>query len=299
MSEYFIRLTLTLMALFLIGSMVGYLLEVLFRRFFTVRKWVNPGFMKGPWLPMYGFGVIFMFLFCLLFYKFMPQEIAIYNPQGNLFERGLLSAPTIYDLIPIFSLTLIMIVLEFVAGIIFVKGFKVRLWDYSNMKGNIQGVICPLFNFIWFVVAIIYYYGINPFVYSGFNLLYAFFFGSDGQIAHFGTVFFLGLVYGIFLLDLIGSIDLFAKVRELAKSSGMIERYEKIREEVRLSQEGAKRKFFDLLPSVIKKNTQGEKNKTKVTDKIIEEARKAVLIDPDKKSTEQNYDEKGRPRKEE
>ena len=34
--------------LFLVGCMAGYALEVLFRRFVTAKKWVNPGFMKGP-----------------------------------------------------------------------------------------------------------------------------------------------------------------------------------------------------------------------------------------------------------
>lgn len=35
-----------------------------------------------------------------------------------------------------------MTLLELVAGLIFVKGFKVRLWDYTNDRGNFKGIIC-------------------------------------------------------------------------------------------------------------------------------------------------------------
>ncbi len=298
-NEYLVKILLTTMALFLLGSMLGYVVEVFFRKFFTVKKWVNPGFMKGPWLPMYGFGLVFMFFLLMLIYNVFPESVVLYNPTGDMFSRSVKSMPTWFDLIPIMMLTALMILLEFVAGIIFVKGFKVRLWDYSNMKGNIMGVICPVFNFLWFSVAVIYYYLINPFVYMGFNGVYLYLFGSDASVAHFGTIFFMGLIYGIFIVDLVKSIGLFSKVEKLAKSSGIIEKYEKLREEARLSQDEAKKKFFDMLPDAIKRNIGKEKKGVSVTEKIYEEARKAVLIDPDKKGTQQNYDDKGRPIKEE
>ena len=298
-NEYLVKVLLTTMALFLIGSMLGYVVEVFFRRFFSVKKWVNPGFMKGPWLPMYGFGLVFMFFLLMLLYHVLPSDMALYNPSGDLFDRELKSMPTWLDLVPIFSLTAVMILLEFIAGLVFVKGFKVRLWDYTNMKGNIMGIICPVFNLIWFSVAVIYYYLINPFVYMGFSGIYLFLFGSEGDVAHFGMIFFMGLLYGIFIVDLVKSIGLFSRVEKIAQKSGIIEKYEKLREEARLSQDGAKKKFFDLLPDVIKRNLQKDRTKPSMSEKIYEEARKAVLIDPQKRGTEQNYDEKGRPIKEE
>lgn len=294
-----IKILISILALFLIGALLGYGIEVLFRRFFSVKKWVNPGFMKGPWLPMYGFGLVFLFLFCLLFYSCLPKSFILYNPSGDLFSREEMSGPTVYDLLPIMILALSMILLELIAGLIFVKGFKVRLWDYSNMKGNFQGVICPLFNLIWLGVAILYYYAVNPYVYKCFFLLYDYFFGSSsGSVAaHFGTIFILGLIYGIFIIDLVNSIGLFSKVEALAKSSGIVQRYEKLREETRKSSEEAKKKFFDLLPSALKKSLLESKNKKRsnLTEKVYEEVRKAVLIDPNKKTTESNYDENGRP----
>ena len=47
--------------LFFIGSVLGWCVEVLFRRCFTAKKWINPGFLTGPYLPLYGFGVAGLF----------------------------------------------------------------------------------------------------------------------------------------------------------------------------------------------------------------------------------------------
>ena len=55
------RYLIVILFMFLIGAIIGYGLEVFYRRFFSAKKWVNPGFMKGPYLPLYGFGLVLMF----------------------------------------------------------------------------------------------------------------------------------------------------------------------------------------------------------------------------------------------
>ena len=49
---------LKLCFLFFVGSVSGWVAELLFRRFFSSanpeRKWINPGFCIGPYLPLYG-----------------------------------------------------------------------------------------------------------------------------------------------------------------------------------------------------------------------------------------------------
>ena len=47
--------------LFIIGSTIGWVIELLFRRFFSAHKWINPGFLVGPYLPLYGFGLCALF----------------------------------------------------------------------------------------------------------------------------------------------------------------------------------------------------------------------------------------------
>lgn len=78
--------------------------------------WVNRGFMRGPFLPLYGSGAIMMLVVSAPF-------------QHNLFltyVAGCLGAT----------------VLEYITGVTMEALFKVRYWDYSNQPFNFQGHIC-------------------------------------------------------------------------------------------------------------------------------------------------------------
>ena len=130
--------------LFFVGSVLGWCTEVLFRRVFTAKKWINPGFLTGPYLPLYGFGV------------------------AGLFAISLIPIHTGYDWLDSILIILIMGVamtlIEYIAGLIFIKGIKIKLWDYTNRWGNIQGIICPLFSFLWLLVCVFFYFVIVPYV---------------------------------------------------------------------------------------------------------------------------------------
>ena len=130
--------------LFVSGSLVGWGIELLFRRFVSEKKWMNPGFLVGPYLPIYGFGVV-------LLYAISNISLGINIEWVNIVLKIIIIA---------ISMTLI----EFIAGLIFIKGLKVKLWDYSNQKGNIMGIICPSFSLIWLVVGSLYYFFVNPFL---------------------------------------------------------------------------------------------------------------------------------------
>ena len=46
--------------LFFMGCIIGWFIELFYRRFNkanTSRKWVNPGFLVGPYVPLYSFGL--------------------------------------------------------------------------------------------------------------------------------------------------------------------------------------------------------------------------------------------------
>ena len=112
--------------LYMLGSVGGWVIELFFRRFFSTKKWINPGFLNGPYLPMYGAGTLILYGAC-----FIPL------PRWALV------------LLLLVSLTL----LEYVTGLIFIKGMHIKLWDYSAQWGNVQGIICPLFSLLWGVIA--------------------------------------------------------------------------------------------------------------------------------------------------
>ena len=128
---------LTFVYIFYIGSSLGWVLELFFRRI-VHKKWINPGFLVGPYLPIYGFGL------CALTYSFF------------LFYNSTLS--------PFFIIILmgtLMTIIELIGGLIFQKE-GIKLWDYSDRFANYKGIICPLFSFIWTVLGGVYYYFIAP-----------------------------------------------------------------------------------------------------------------------------------------
>lgn len=189
--------------LFISGSMLGWITEVLFRRFCTAKKWINPGFLTGPYLPLYGFGLTGLFLI-----SFIP------------IHTGMAWADAV---IVIAIMGTAMTVIEYIAGLIFIKGMKIKLWDYSDRWGNIQGIICPLFSFFWLIVAAIYYFVIQPYA---INAVVWF-------VQNIEFSFIVGLFLGIFLVDLGHSINLSAKIRKFAKENKVVVSFEKLKETVR------------------------------------------------------------------
>ena len=178
--------------LFFVGSVLGWCTEVLFRRFFSAKKWINPGFLTGPYLPLYGFGLVGLFAISLL-----PVD------TGN----AALDAVIIIAVMGV-SMTLI----EYIAGLIFIKGMKIRLWDYTDRWGNIQGIICPLFSFFWLVVSAFFYFVIEPYVLDAVVWF----------VNNLAFAFVVGLFFGVFFVDLGHSLNISAKIRAFAKERGTV-----------------------------------------------------------------------------
>ena len=119
---------LTLADLFFIGSLCGWVIELLFRNIVHhSKKWINPGFCTGPYIPLYGFGLCILFL--------LAQAESLHLIASPFWNKAMLFC----------FMAIAMTAIEYIAGIICLKYFKVRLWDYSKMWGNIQGIICPTF----------------------------------------------------------------------------------------------------------------------------------------------------------
>lgn len=136
------QIFLIVLYLFFFGGVGGWVLELLFRRFFSganpERKWLNPGFLFGPCLPLYGFGTVLLFILSEL--------------DHTLF--GSFSGTFWYYPVMFVVMALAMTLLEYIVGLVSFKGFHLRLWDYSKLWGNIQGIICPLFTFFWGVLSL-------------------------------------------------------------------------------------------------------------------------------------------------
>lgn len=199
---------LILAFLFFIGCTLGWCLEVFYRRFNKnnqTRRWVNPGFLTGPWLPLYGFGLCLLYLLA-----------SIEDSKSLTFV----------------IMAVAMTGLEYLAGLIFIKGMKIKLWDYSNEKFNIQGIICIKFSIYWALLGAFYYFLIHP------HILYALAWFSQ----NLAFSFFVGMFFGIFMVDLVYSLGIVAKVRAFAVENDILIRYELLKYEIRTDAERRKKK---------------------------------------------------------
>lgn len=177
--------------LFVIGSLLGWVIELFFRRFVSQKKWVNPGFLTGPYLPIYGCGVVVL-------YSISNIPLPIENEFVDVLLR-------------ILFIGVSMTVIEFFAGLIFIKGLKVKLWDYSNRKGNIMGIICPTFSLIWLAVGSLYYFLLNPLLVYGISWI------SENLI----YTYFIGAVIGMMIVDFSYSVHLASKLKEFKESQNL------------------------------------------------------------------------------
>lgn len=224
------RVFVIIVFLFGFGSIFGWCLEVLFRRFISdanpERKWINPGFLVGPCLPIYGFGNVALF------------GLSLVPSIGN----GVWIEPTWQRVaISIIIMGVMMTFIEYIAGLIFIKRMHIKLWDYSTNRGNIQGIICPLFSFIWTALGAAYYFLIQPYIVKMVLWLYD----------NVGFIFFIGMYFGIFVVDLAYSFNVAGKLKAYAKENAIIIRYEELKEVIRKYNEAnnVTSKFFGAFKS--------------------------------------------------
>lgn len=197
--------------LFMVGSVGGWIIEVFFRRFFSIKKWINPGFLNGPYLPMYGCGTVMLFGAC-----FIP--------------------------IPRWAITLMLVVfltlLEYVTGLIFIKGMKIKLWDYSERWGNIQGIICPLFSLFWGIIAAIFVY----FLYDPLSI------ASAWAADSIWMIFVSGIFYGAFITDLCISFNVSLKIRNAAAQLKTAVHYEEFKAYINERRKQSRQRIKFLFP---------------------------------------------------
>ena len=70
MDNFNIKSILVILFLFFIGCVMGWCIEVIFRKFLSKsnpsHKWINPGVLIGPYLPLYGSGLVVLYLLSLI-----------------------------------------------------------------------------------------------------------------------------------------------------------------------------------------------------------------------------------------
>lgn len=130
--------------LFMFYSIVGWMLEVIYSAI-TDHKFVNRGFLIGPYCPIYGFG-------CLMITVFLWNNTQDF---AGVFLKSVF----------------ICSILEYFTSYLLEKIFKYRWWDYSNRKYNINGRICLETMIPFGLGACLIARVINPFLFKVFGLM--------------------------------------------------------------------------------------------------------------------------------
>ena len=117
------------------------------------RKFINRGFLYGPYCPIYGFGALIV-IYPLLMVSKHPIIVFVFG-------------------------MILTSVLEYITSFIMEKMFATRWWDYSTYPFNINGRVCLQNSLLFGLMSLIVVYGLHPIVSHfikkiSFNLLVIF-----------------------------------------------------------------------------------------------------------------------------
>lgn len=121
--------------LFFIYSVIGWVSETIVVAI-EEKKWIDRGFLIGPYCPIYGSGGL-LIIFYLTQYK--------------------------KNIITVFILGVVICsALEYFTSYVMEKLFKTRWWDYSDRKFNLNGRVCGFNSLLFGIASILVIYLIQP-----------------------------------------------------------------------------------------------------------------------------------------
>ena len=160
---------------FMYYSFIGYLIEVIFA-FIKDHKYINRGFLIGPYCSIYGVAGL---------------VLSTFNPNMNVVALFLLSMFCCF-------------IIEGSTGFILDKIFKMRWWDYSDVPLNIHGYVCLKFMLLFGLFSLIGVYLLNPIFSSIYN-----YFNDTIKVI---VAILLAIIY---VVDLIVSTILISKIKRV------------------------------------------------------------------------------------
>ena len=119
--------------IFIITSICGWIMELIYSSI-TLHRLNIPGFLYGPWCPIYGTGAVIIIALC---------------DDKNILKR----------IGKIFVLTT---VLEYIVSVLLEMIVGIKWWDYSNEILNINGRVSLLYSTYWVVIGLAIQKYLNP-----------------------------------------------------------------------------------------------------------------------------------------
>lgn len=168
--------------IFAAASVAGWAAEVICKSI-EYGRFMNRGFLIGPYCPIYGAGAVLVVLLL---------EDFTYSPPAVFFLSMLICGT-----------------LEYAAGWGMEKLFRARWWDYSGRRFNLNGRVCmnTLIPFGFMCLALLYF--IKPFL-----------FGIFGRIPELPRHVICAVLAVVFAADIIISARTLARIRASAEHTG-------------------------------------------------------------------------------
>jgi len=203
---------------FIIYSFLGFILETVYRSIIS-RRLVYPGFLYGPYCPIYGFGIITL----LILLAPLKGGLWLFIPAAFVLTSAL----------------------EYLTGYLLEKLLSVRLWDYRDKKFNINGRISLEFSIYWTVLATLLIYFIHPiFQTLSFNL-------NSLGVLNILTYILIPILF----VDFIFSVNKAIFTRKEISALGLIlNEINGLKDSAEERLEGLKADYDDLLAKLLKAN---------------------------------------------
>lgn len=128
--------------LFISYAFLGWCIEVTCK-FIQYKKFINRGFLIGPYCPIYGWGALAI---TILLKRYMEDPLVLFVMS-----------------------TLICSIIEYLTSYFMEKKYHARWWDYSNKKFNINGRICLETLIPFGILGVAIMYGTNPILFKLYN----------------------------------------------------------------------------------------------------------------------------------
>ncbi len=165
---------------FIIYAFIGWLMEVRVS-LWNKHKFINRGFLIGPYCPIYGWG-----------------SLAIILVVGK----------NTTDVLAVFlKAILICSLLEYFTSYFMEKIYNVRWWDYSSKRFNINGRICLETMIPFGLLALLIIYVVHPVI-----------IGIVGKLSYTALIVVASVIFVIYLIDNIVSTYILFKIKGKIKS---------------------------------------------------------------------------------
>ena len=128
--------------LFISYAFLGCCMEVTCK-FIQYKKFINRGFLIGPYCPIYGWGALAL---TILLKRYMEDPLVLFVMS-----------------------TLICSIIAYLTSYFMEKKYHARWWDYSNRKFNINGRICLETLIPFGILGVAIMYGTNPILFKLYN----------------------------------------------------------------------------------------------------------------------------------